>query len=124
MRRLRRILPKGTAIVVCLWSEGEAPASLKAVLETAEPDAYATRLPEAVELCISFAKGEHAKNDEMPSVDPHAILSPATARAVATPAALSPKSEIAPLAPLTEAAQPKNSKKRQATPRKPQTASA
>lgn len=122
VRRLRRILPKGTAIVVCLWSEGEAPTSLKAVLETAEPDAYATGLPEAVELCISFAKGEHAKNDEMPSVESPAILATATARAVVTPAALSP--EIAPLAPVTEAAQPKNSKKRQATPRKPQTASA
>ncbi len=60
VRRLRRILPKGTAILVCLWSEGEAPVSLKAVLETAEADAYATSLPEAVELCIAFAKGEHA----------------------------------------------------------------
>ena len=91
-------------------------------METAEPDAYATGLPEAVELCISFAKGEHAKNDEMPSVESPAILTTATARAVVTPAALSP--EIAPLAPVTEAAQPKNNKKRQATPRKPQTASA
>ena len=69
VRRLRRILPKGTAIVVCLWSEGEAPTSLKAVLETGRADAYATSLPEAVELCIAFAKGEHAKNDEMPSVE-------------------------------------------------------
>ena len=58
VRRLRRILPKGTAIIVCFWSEGEAPTSLKAVLETAEPDAYATGLPEAVELCVTAAKGE------------------------------------------------------------------
>ncbi len=65
VRRLRRILPKGTAILVCLWSEGEAPASLKAVLETAEADAYATTLPEAVEICIAFAKGEHAKKKEV-----------------------------------------------------------
>ncbi len=64
VRRLRRILPKGTAIIVCLWSEGEATTALKAVLDTAEADAYATTLPEAVELCIAFAKGEHGHKEE------------------------------------------------------------
>ena len=116
VRRLRRILPKGTAILVCLWSEGEAPVSLKAVLETAEADAYATSLPEAVELCIAFAKGEHAKKDEGPSVDPHAVPPPA---AIAPPV---PMSEAMPPAPAPDAA-PKSGKK-PATPRKPQTASA
>jgi len=116
VRRLRRILPKGTAILVCLWSEGEAPVSLKAVLETAEADAYATSLPEAVELCIAFAKGEHAKKDEGPSVDPHAVPPPA---AIAPPV---PISEAMPPAPAPDAA-PKSGKK-PATPRKPQTASA
>ena len=117
VRRLRRILPKGTAILVCLWSEGEAPVSLKAVLETAEADAYATSLPEAVELCIAFAKGEHAKKDDGPAVDPHAVPPPVAA--VAPPA---PKSETVPPAPSPDAA-PKSGKK-PTTPRKPQTASA
>ena len=116
VRRLRRILPKGTAILVCLWSEGEAPVSLKAVLETAEADAYATSLPEAVELCIAFAKGEHAKKDEGPSVDPHAVPPPA---AIAPPV---PMSEAMPPAPAPGA--PPKSGKKPATPRKPQTASA
>jgi predicted PurR-regulated permease PerM len=116
VRRLRRILPKGTAILVCLWSEGDAPVSLKAVLETAEADAYATSLPEAVELCIAFAKGEHAKKDDGPSVDPHAAPPPA---AVALPV---PMSEAMPPAPAPGA--PPKSGKKPATPRKPQTASA
>ena len=119
VRRLRRILPKGTAIVVCLWSEGEAPASLKAVLETAEADAYVTSLPEAVELCIAFAKGEHATKDDGPSVDPHAVPPPAAAPASVASA---PKSETVPPAPSPDAA-PKSGKK-PSTPRKPQTASA
>jgi predicted PurR-regulated permease PerM len=58
VRRLRRILPQGTAILVCYWSdEGEAPAA-KGLLEAAEADAYATSLPQAVELCMAAAKGE------------------------------------------------------------------
>ena len=116
VRRLRRILPKGTAILVCLWSEGDAPVSLKAVLETAEADAYATSLPEAVELCIAFAKGEHARKDDGPSVDPHAVPPPA---AIAPPV---PISEAMPPAPAPGA--PPKSGKKPATPRKPQTASA
>ena len=58
VRRLRRILPQGTAIFVCYWSdEDEAPAA-KQLLEAAEADAYATSLPQAVELCMAAAKGE------------------------------------------------------------------
>ena len=58
VRRLRRILPQGTAILVCYWSdEDEAPAA-KQLLEAAEADAYATSLPQAVELCMAAAKGE------------------------------------------------------------------
>jgi predicted PurR-regulated permease PerM len=120
VRRLRRILPKGTAILVCVWSEGEAPASLKAVLETAEADAYATTLPEAVELCIAFAKGEHAKKDDAASAEPAPAPEIALPAAVAPPA---PKSEAAPPAPTAPEAPPKSGKK-PATPRKPQTASA
>ena len=58
VRRLRRILPQGTAILVCYWSdEDEAPAA-RQLLEAAEADAYATSLPQAVELCMAAAKGE------------------------------------------------------------------
>jgi predicted PurR-regulated permease PerM len=58
VRRLRRILPEGTLILVCYWSEEGNTAAIKAMLETAEADAYATTLPEAVELCVKAAKGE------------------------------------------------------------------
>jgi len=121
VRRLRRILPKGTAILVCLWSEGEATAPLKAVLETAEADAYATTLPEAVETCIAFAKGEHAKKDDEATAEaaPPSVFKPGKA----PPSASAPKSEVVPAAPVADA-EPKSGKKQQATPRKPQTASA
>src|SRR5581483_7894788 len=66
VRRLRRILPKETEILVCLWAEGEAPPTLKGVLEQAEADAYATSMPEAVKLCIEFAKGERGKKEAAP----------------------------------------------------------
>jgi hypothetical protein len=58
VRRLRRILPQGTLIVVCYWNEEGNKAATKAMLETAEADAYAITLPEAVELCVKAAKGE------------------------------------------------------------------
>jgi predicted PurR-regulated permease PerM len=61
VRRLRRILPEGTLILVCYWSEEGDKAATKAMLETAEADAYATTLPEAVELCVKAAKGELKK---------------------------------------------------------------
>ncbi len=58
VRRLRRIMPQGTAIVVCYWHDEGNKAAIKAMLETAEADGYATTLPEAVELCVKAAKGE------------------------------------------------------------------
>jgi hypothetical protein len=58
VRRLRRILPEGTLILVCYWCEEGGKASVKAMLETAEADAYATTLTEAVALSIKAAKGE------------------------------------------------------------------
>jgi hypothetical protein len=58
VRRLRRILPQGTLIMVCYWNEEGNKAATKAMLETAEADAYATNLTEAVELCVKAAKGE------------------------------------------------------------------
>jgi predicted PurR-regulated permease PerM len=58
VRRLRRILPEGTLILVCFWAEESEAPSVKALLETTEADAYATSLPDAVEICLHAAKGE------------------------------------------------------------------
>ena len=73
VRRLRRILPQGTAIVVCYWHDEGNKAAIKAMLETAEADGYATTLPEAVELCVKAAKGElvsaHATTAPPPAED-------------------------------------------------------
>ena len=65
VRRLRRILPEGTCILVGYWHEGD-PESVEALLATAEADAYATTLAEAVEFCISAAKGEQKGETEPP----------------------------------------------------------
>jgi hypothetical protein len=122
VRRLRRILPKDTAILVCLWSEGEATAPLKAVLEQAEADAYTTTLPEAVEICIAFAKGERGKKEEEGA---EAAPPPATKTGKPTitpPPAPAPKSETVSAAAPDAAA--KSGKKQPTTPRKPQTAPA
>ena len=67
VRRLRRILPQGTAIVVCYWHDEGNKAATKAMLETAEADGYATTLPEAVELCVKAAKGELVSAHATPS---------------------------------------------------------
>lgn len=58
VRRLRRILPQGTLILVCFWAEDPHAASVQALLETTEADAYATSLTKAVEVCVKAAKGE------------------------------------------------------------------
>jgi predicted PurR-regulated permease PerM len=76
VRRLRRILPDGTAILVCYWSdEGEAPAA-KELLEAAEADAYATSLPEAVELCVAAAKGKLKGEDATEGLTPPPEITP------------------------------------------------
>ena len=58
VRRLRRTLPQGTMILVCYWADEAEAAEAKDLLQHAEADAYATSLPEAVELCMKAAKGE------------------------------------------------------------------
>jgi hypothetical protein len=58
VRRLRRILPKGTLILVAYWSEEDDAKAAKDKLAAAEADAYATSLSEAVEICVKAAKGE------------------------------------------------------------------
>jgi predicted PurR-regulated permease PerM len=119
VRRLRRILPKDTEILVCLWSEGEAPPSLKGVLDQAEADAYATSLPEAVKIAIEFAKGERGKKEAAP--EPKAPLVPAANEIAAASAAAASSAASAVTPPGAQAAPAKNGKKRTPTPRRPQT---
>ena len=58
VRRLRRILPQGTLILVCFWAEEPEAPSVKALLATTDADAYATSLSEAVDISLAAAKGE------------------------------------------------------------------
>jgi len=68
VRRLRRILPKGTLILVAYWSEEDDAKAAKEKLAAAEADAYATSLSEAVEICVKAAKGE-LKSEEAVEVE-------------------------------------------------------
>ena len=56
VRRLRRILPSGSIILVGCWTDDAAGAPLKALKETAEADAYATSLHEAAEIAVKAAR--------------------------------------------------------------------
>ena len=57
VRRLRRILPSGSIILlVGCWTDGAAGATIKALKETAEADAYATSLHEAAEIAVNAAR--------------------------------------------------------------------
>ena len=58
MKRLRRILPEGSVILVAYWADKLDTESVKELRATAEADAYATTLQEAVEICVTAAKGE------------------------------------------------------------------
>jgi hypothetical protein len=58
VRRLRRILPDGTHILVAFFADEDDAEFVKALRETAEADAYATSLAEAVDHCVAAAKGE------------------------------------------------------------------
>ncbi len=58
VRRLRRILPEGVAIVVAYWSRGADAEQVRAFLESTRADAYVTTLDEAVEVCIDAATGK------------------------------------------------------------------
>jgi len=72
VRRLRRILPQGTTTLVCYWTDERETPAAKELLEAAEADAYATSLPQAVELCMAAAKGELEGEEaaEAPSYSP------------------------------------------------------
>jgi hypothetical protein len=56
VRRLRRILPSNSMILVGCWTDDAAGAPLKALKETAEADAYATSLHEAAEIAVDAAR--------------------------------------------------------------------
>lgn len=56
VRRLRRILPSGSMILVGCWTDDAAGAPLKALKETADADAYATSLHEAAEIAVNAAR--------------------------------------------------------------------
>jgi predicted PurR-regulated permease PerM len=56
VRRLRRILPSGSIILLGCWADDPAGAPVKALKETAEADAYATSFHEAAEVAVGVAR--------------------------------------------------------------------
>jgi predicted PurR-regulated permease PerM len=58
VRRLRRILPEDTAILVCYWNDEDKTPASNQLVEVAEADMFATSLPQAVEICMAAAKGK------------------------------------------------------------------
>lgn len=66
VRRLRRILPEGTLIVVAYWSRGTDAEQVGAFLESARSDAYVTTLEAAVDTCIEAATGAFTSTYEAP----------------------------------------------------------
>lgn len=58
VRRLRRILPEGTLILIACWVDEEIAKEARERLEVAEADAYATSLAGAIEICVKAARGE------------------------------------------------------------------
>ena len=58
VRRLRRILPEGATIAIGCWAEEKGSSGYKALVATAEADAYATSIREAAEICVSAARGD------------------------------------------------------------------
>ncbi|HXG78020.1 MAG TPA: AI-2E family transporter [Methyloceanibacter sp.] len=79
VRRLRRILPEGTLILVCYFAEAADTASAKALLEEAGADASATTLDEAADLCIAAAKGglkEQGEGTEIVVAAPAGVAPP------------------------------------------------
>src|SRR6188472_1899514 len=56
VRRLRRILPSGSMILVGCWTDDAAGAPVKALKETVEADAYATSFHQAAEIAVDAAR--------------------------------------------------------------------
>jgi hypothetical protein len=100
VRRLRRILPQGVAIVVAYWSRGADAEQVGAFLESARADAYVTTLDEAVEVCVNAATGklrmeapDDSGDDEAKAKSPPAPISPPLKRP--TPKGRKPQTEPA-----------------------------
>lgn len=74
VRRLRRILPDGTLILVAYWNRSADAETETKLLDVVHADAYASTLHEAVEICEDAAtgKGLSASHDEAPSHAPEA----------------------------------------------------
>jgi hypothetical protein len=98
VRRLRRILPEGTAILVAYFPDGVGAGSVKEMLAAAEADSYAASLREAADIATATAKGE-IKTKE--SAEAAAASSPANGeiKSKAAPAATPVKERV--LAPAT-----------------------
>ena len=58
VRRLRRILPKDTLILVAYWADAGGEALVGKLLDVVQADAYASTLHEAVRLCEDAATGK------------------------------------------------------------------
>ena len=65
-RRLKRILPEGTMILVAYWDREEDTEGVKALLELVRADAYATTLHEAADACVQAATGALQPASEEP----------------------------------------------------------
>lgn len=87
VRRLRRILPPGTLILVSYFAEDGVPRA-REMLKLAEADAFATSLDEAAELCIKAAKGALKPGAEPEAASVTAAPQPDSA---AAPAPVKPK---------------------------------
>jgi AI-2E family transporter len=68
VRRLRRILPSGSMILVGCWTDDAAGAPVKALKETAEADAYATSFHQAAEIAVDAARPELESATPLPPV--------------------------------------------------------
>src|SRR5665648_451288 len=66
VRRLRRILPAGTLILVAYWHADEDAHAMASLKETAQADAYATTLHEAVEVILQAATGADTESNVQP----------------------------------------------------------
>src|SRR4029079_10939471 len=56
VRRLRRMLPSGSMILVGYWTDEATGGAAKILKETSEADAYATSLHEAAEIAVNAAR--------------------------------------------------------------------
>ena len=61
VRRLRRILPKDTLILVAYWDRDEEAAAESKLLDVVHADAYASTLHEAVRICEDAATGKRPR---------------------------------------------------------------